>query len=99
MNAQRDSIGPGVELLRAAFESAGRDPSELIVRVAIPEAICREAYERDDPARLLDELDQLGALGATDFKLYLSGLAGSPDEVEPVLSWLSSACALERQTA
>jgi probable F420-dependent oxidoreductase len=98
MNSQRDEVAPGVEYLREAFESAGRDPSGLIVRVAIPEAICTEAYTRDDPSQLLEELDRLAALGATDFKIYLSGLAATPDEVESVLRWISSACALPSPT-
>ncbi len=94
MNSQRDSIGVGVPLLRDAYAAAGRDPDSLIVRVAVPEAVCRDAYLRDDPARMQDELATLRALGATDLKIYISGLAESPDEVEPVLRWVSSACGL-----
>ena len=94
MNSQRESIGTGVDLLRAAFEEVGRNPQDLVVRVAVQEEICREAFMNNDPTQLREELARLATLGATDFKIYLSGLASSPTEVEPVLRWISETCEL-----
>lgn len=89
MNVQRDSLRHGVGLLREAFATAGRDPDSLIVRVSIREATAAAAYSRSDADALRAEVAELTAVGATDIKLYVSGLVSDPADVEGVLTWIS----------
>lgn len=94
MDAQRDQLDTGIALIREAFEEAGRDPAELILRTPAMEAVVQDAFTRDDPATLRDEVAFLAAKGITDVKVYLSGVAGVPERVEETLTWISDALGL-----
>lgn len=96
MDAQRDMLVDGIALIREAFAEAGRDPSSVVVRTPAMESIVQDAFKRDDPATLRDEVAHLAGIGVTDVKIYMSGVAGVPERVEETLTWVSSALGLEQ---
>lgn len=97
MDAQRDQLESGIALIREEFERAGRDPAELIVRTPAMESIVQDAFTRDDPTALRDEVAYLAGLGVTEVKIYMSGVAGVPERVEETLTWISSTLGLDAE--
>lgn len=95
MATQHDAVSEGIALLRPAYEKAGRDPDTLTVRVAIPEPVVRKAWQDRQPGVLRDAVMGLAELGVTDVKLYISGVATSPEEVPDTLGWIADAIGLE----
>jgi len=58
---------PGIRAIREAFDRAGRDPASLRVLGTAP--IGGTAVDRVDPARLVDDIGRLVAVGVTDVRV------------------------------
>lgn len=95
MQSQRSDVDRGIALLRKAFDRYERPPSELSVRVAVPERILQSALDSRDGDRLKRELGELQEIGVTDVKLYLSGAVDKPTEVPGALEWISGELGLD----
>jgi probable F420-dependent oxidoreductase len=79
MGTDAAGLADGVAVLRAAFAEAGRDPSTLGVRAALP--VARDGDGRADVDRTLAAAPDLMLAGATDLHLPLR--AFDPDGTHP----------------
>lgn len=85
--ARRGDIAAGIEQLDAALAEAGRDPSEVRVRIGLPAA-------REEGAGVearIERLAEVRELGATDFYVSLSHSCPDPDDAPAYLASLGAA--------
>jgi len=75
MGETTDGIRAGIEALRAAYETAGRDPATLIVRAPLPMA--RGDDKKPVLGATLDGAPALAEIGVTD--VYVTITAFAPD--------------------
>jgi probable F420-dependent oxidoreductase len=85
--ARRADIAAGIDRLDAALEAAGRDPSEVRVRIGAP----AKAGDGGEPELDAERLAQFRDLGASDFYAPLSHLCPDADAAPEFVAGLASA--------
>ena len=81
-------VEAGIRICRAAFESAGRDPGSLRVRLNAWNS--REAQAAVDLPAVFAKVERYWEMGVTDVNLVLADLAGTPAEAEVVFQAAAS---------
>jgi probable F420-dependent oxidoreductase len=84
-----DAVREGVAGLTAAYEKAGRDPSTLIVRIALPPAV--DDAGRVDPERTFAPADAYLEAGATMFVVGFNHRLTSRDEAADLVEGYAAA--------
>ena len=84
-------IAAGIETLRAAFRTAGRDPSGLGVRVGVP--VVTDAAGRVDAGATFASAPELAAMGVTSVSVALGRSVRTRADIEPYLRDLVAALA------
>jgi probable F420-dependent oxidoreductase len=85
-----DELAPGIELLRAAFRDAGRDPAALGVRAGLPAVAPEGTLDLD---ATLAPVPDLEAVGVTYVSIGLGRFLRSGADVAPFLRDLGAAFA------
>lgn len=87
MGATADDIAAGIDKLRSAYRSAGREPDELEIRAPLP----RPRSPSDaDPSAVVERADTLVAMGVTELSLHAPSLARDPDDLAGPLDAIGS---------
>jgi probable F420-dependent oxidoreductase len=85
----KEQLELGIELIRAAFTAAGRDPRALGVRAGVPVAI--DADGRADIGRTLEPVPELAELGVTMVSLGLGRFLRSAADLGPFIEQVARA--------